>query len=131
MARRIPFWHGNDAYSYGDRTLMQRIMCTFCNSDQARGFLFGSLKLRICRRCRDEVLTYLNSIGITMTEANPFIAELCIESHLIEDAWWTYYDSINQDKGKVEKLIHPRNREGLREVLCAFTKLPFYMVDDS
>lgn len=55
----------------------------------------------LCRSCRDILLTYLNSIGVEMTETNPFIAELCIESHMLEDAWWHYYDNIRQCKGVV------------------------------
>lgn len=32
-----------------------------------------------------------------MVDTNPFIAELCVNSHYLPDAWWKYYDSI-QDK---------------------------------
>lgn len=31
-----------------------------------------------------------------MVDTNPFIAELCVNSHYLESSWWKYYDSIEQ-----------------------------------
>jgi hypothetical protein len=92
---------------------MRLITCSFCEKQIANGVMFNSLSVRICRACRDETLTRLKQLGVPLTEANPFIAELCVGSHILESAWWEFYDSVNQTKGLVNRIINPRQRMGL------------------
>lgn len=106
---------------------MQPNRCSFCESRHPGGFLWGDVTLQICRACRDEVLTYLNSIGVSLNESNPFIAELCLHSHTVEDAWWNFYDSINQTSGTVMKLVGASKRDNLRRVKCGFTGNTFFV----
>lgn len=61
--------------------------------------LYGSVNLQICGSCRDTALTFLRLNGVPMTTDNPFIAELCLDSHAVESAWFEYYDRVTQGKG--------------------------------
>lgn len=74
------------------------------------------------------VLTELNYIGVRMCESNPFIAELCVDSHFIESAWWEYYDHRRQTKGVVAKMIYPKQRDGLKKQKDAYRPGEFFYV---
>lgn len=108
---------------------MKQHRCTFCGSLHPSGYLFGRLTLAICRSCRDVALTYLNHIGVPLTEGHPFVRELCVESHIIESAWWEFYDSINQRKGVVIKGERSSKREGLKRVKSGYPgQADFFMM---
>lgn len=70
----------------------------------------------ICQKCSGEVLSWFNMHGVEMTEKNPLIADLCVNSHVVETAWWTYYDCVNQRAGTVQRIKRPDKRGGLRRI---------------
>lgn len=79
--------------------------CTCCDSRSAAGMLFDDPTIRICRGCRDIILTYLTHLdGVIVSDLNPLVFELCNDSHYLADACWTFYDSITQSHGKVLRL---------------------------
>lgn len=79
--------------------------CTFCDARLAAGILFDDPTIRICRGCRDLILTYLTHLdGVIVSDLNPLIAELCEDSHYIASACWTFYDLRLQTQGKVLRL---------------------------
>lgn len=48
-----------------------------------------------------------------MTEANPFIAELCLFSHEVESAWFEYYNYSTGTQGLITRMTQTWDREGL------------------
>lgn len=74
---------------------MAKNLCIRCETNHAY-FHVMYVKNQLCRVCRDSILTYLAHLGVEMVDTNPFISELCVGSHALEDAWWHYYDSIEQ-----------------------------------
>jgi hypothetical protein len=111
---------------------MQRMRCFVCGSPHPAGFILGRIDSPLCRSCRDITLTFLHSVGVEMTEANPFISDLCIESHVLESAWFEYYDNINQCKGIVIRTRFAKDREGLVRIESAHpNQQDFWLMDDS
>jgi hypothetical protein len=59
--------------------------------------------LLICRICRDIALTYLDHIGIVIADNHVFVRMLCVNSHYVPDACWTFH---NRMKGTSQRVIH-------------------------
>lgn len=78
--------------------------CDFCFESQAYGELFHRGGVRICRVCRDYVLTYLSRLNIPMADTNPFIRELCEHTHYVKSAWWDYSNSDLQTRKTILQL---------------------------
>lgn len=82
---------------------MHPCLCDYCEG-KAIGELFHRNGPRICRVCRDKVLTFLARTGIVMADTHPFVRELCVDSHYVPHAHWTYYNSDTQQLGVVIRL---------------------------
>ena len=82
---------------------MYPCLCDYCDA-KAIGELFHRNGPRICRVCRDRVLTFLARMGIAMADTHPFVRELCVDSHIIQLAHYNYYNSDTQALGVVLRI---------------------------
>lgn len=80
-------------------------LCTFCGSRHSDGHLLNDSTLRICRVCRDRVLTWISRCDFLMTDAHPLIQELCEDSHYIISAAWSFYNSDTEENQHIIRVV--------------------------